>query len=285
MKPFELKYIDIHCHLNFPEYEADIDDVVMRARDAGVGMIVVGTGKETSVRAVELAQKYDNIWAIIGLHPVHAHEEVKSDSGVRFDRDLYLELAKHPKVVGIGECGYDFFRSEATAEIIAAQDEAFRGQIDIAHEVEKPLMLHLRNDMKGSGPHGKSAYAEAIEVLRSLNGGSGPKIAGDAHFFAGTTDEAKAFFGLGFNISFTGVITFAKSYDEVVRLAPADRIMSETDAPFVTPVPHRGERNEPFFVIEVAHRIAALRGAIPGSDAEQAMLKQLVDNARKLFSI
>lgn len=273
----ELKYIDAHCHINFDDFDVDREAVIIRAREAGVGMIIVGTDREKSARAVEIAEKYDHIWAIIGLHPIHAREEMSANGGV-FDYDYYLKLAQHPKVVGIGECGYDYFRTENDYDM---QHEAFIKQIDIANEVKKPLMLHLRNSKNNGGEVGgvetnpKSAYSDALVVLKKRT-----KVAGDAHFFAGTVAEAKQFLDLGFNLSFTGVITFARSYDEVIRMAPLDRIMSETDCPYVTPEPHRGERNEPVFVTEIAHKIAEIRG-----ESIDVVVPQLVANANRLFSL
>lgn len=283
-----LKYIDIHCQLNYPEFAGDLDETIKRAQNAGVGMIVVGTDREMSARAVEIAEKYENVWAIIGLHPIHAHEE-------KFDKSFYLELARRPKVVGVGECGFDYFRTdsgemtELGVSHHQAQSEAFKGQIEVANEVRKPLMLHLRNNPKNTEKDSenrpaKSAYSDAIKLLKEYKDRGELNIVGDAHFFAGTVEEAKDFVDLGFSLSFTGAITFAKNYYELVRAIPADRIMSETDAPFVAPIPYRGKRNEPLYVIEVAHKIAEIRGAIADVDKE-VMLKQLVDNARKLFSI
>ncbi|MEY2664822.1 MAG: hypothetical protein RIT04_630 [Candidatus Parcubacteria bacterium] len=289
MSVADLKYIDIHCHLNYPQYASDLDETVTRAVEAGIGMIVIGTDLATSKRAIEIAEKHEYVWAIIGLHPIHAHEE-------RFDYDAYMTLAKHPKVVGIGECGYDYFRTDASvgaswgASQYEAQHEAFTRQIDLAHAVGKPLMLHLRSAPGIVGAVGVAtnpvthvdAYADALAVLRAYPGGL--KVRGDAHFFAGTLAQAKAFIELDFTISFTGVITFARSYDEIIREIPLDRILSETDAPFVAPMPYRGERNEPAYVIEVAHKLAELKGALALNERD-AVLKQLVDNARKLFSI
>lgn len=266
-----MKYIDIHCHLNFPDYAEDREAVIRRAADAEVGMIIVGTHRETSTLAVELAEKHENVWAIVGLHPIYAHKE-------KFDNDFYLKLAQHPKVVGIGECGFDYFRTDGTADDWSAQQEAFLGQIEIANKVKKPLMLHLRNgkeSVAGTIAKKSDAYGDALSMLKSH-----AKVIGDVHFFAGTLDEAQAFLDLGFYISFTGVVTFARNYDAVIRQIPLDRIMSETDAPYVTPIPHRGKRNEPYFVTEVANAIASIRGEAP-----EKVLPQLVENARRLFSI
>jgi TatD DNase family protein len=281
--PAKLKFIDVHCHLNFPNYDADFEAVVARAREEGVGMIVVGTTKETSARAIEIAEKYENIWAIIGLHPIHAHEA----SEMPFDSGYYAKLAQHPKVVGIGECGYDYFRVDTSAEVLTAQHEAFVGQIGVANQVGKPLMLHLRSGAPkvsgvGVGRHSGDAYKDALRVLREFPGGL--KVVGDAHFFAGSIEDMKAFVELGFYISFTGVVTFADSYSEVVKAVPVDRILSETDAPFVAPKAHRGERNEPSYVVEVAHKLAEIRGAT-SADSKSAFFGQLIENAGRLFGI
>lgn len=274
-----MKYIDIHCHLNFPDFDADREAAIRRAQEAGVGMIIVGTTRETSQKAVEIAETHENIWAIVGLHPIHAGEE-------DFDRDFYLELARHDKVVGIGECGYDYYR--APVATFERQHAAFLGQISIANEVGKPLMLHLRSGSalkekpaSSTGATGVNAYTDALVALQEHS-----RVIGDAHFFAGTVEEAKAFLDLGFYISCTGVITFTRSYDDVIRSVPLDRLMSETDAPYVTPVPQRGEkgstpvRNEPLFVTSIAHEIVEIRG-----EPESVVLPALVENAKRLFKL
>lgn len=277
-----MKYIDIHCHLNFPDFDADREEAIHRAQEAGVGMIIVGTTRETSQKAVEIAETHENMWAIVGLHPIYAGEE-------DFDRDFYLQLARHDKVVGIGECGYDYYRAPVVP--FERQYTAFLGQISVANEVGKPLMLHLRSGEGIKATGHTNAYADALTALREH-----AKVIGDAHFFAGSLDEAKAFIDLGFYISCTGVITFARSYDEIIRNVPLDRLMSETDAPYVTPVPHCGERgkaqgkaggkrsapvrNEPLFVTAVAHKIAEIRG-----ESEEIVLSALMENARRLFKL
>ena len=165
-------------------------------------------------------------------------------------------------MVAIGECGLDFYRLER--ESVAKQQDAFVRQIELANEVGKPLMLHIRQ-----------AYKEAYEILKVR-----AKVLGNLHFFAGTTEEAKPFLDLGFSFSFTGVISFARSYDEVLRFLPLDRIMSETDAPYVAPAPHRGMRNEPSYVVEVVKKIAEIRG-----EEQEKVRTQLLENARRFFGI
>jgi len=266
-----MKYIDIHCQLDFPDFDGDREEVIRRAQEAEVGMITVGTTYEASLRAVEIAEKYENVWAIVGLHPTHA------DQG--FVYKDYLELARHKKVVGIGECGYDYYRADEKTYKI--QHEVFLKHIDLAHEVNKPLMLHLRSTKTKASENinGKNAYADALEVLQE-KARKGIHVKGDTHFFAGTLKEAQEFIDLGFYISLTGVVTFTREYDELVKNIPLDRLMSETDAPFVAPIPYRGKRNEPLFVKEIAHCMASLR-----EETEEKVISQLVDNARKLFGI
>lgn len=257
-----MEYIDIHCHLNFDAFDIDREEVISRAKGNKIGMIVVGTNIKNSRKAVEIAEKNENTWAIVGLHPIEIPCEI-------FNLEDYRKLAVHPKVVGIGECGFDYFRQGY--EMKDKQIEIFEAQIALANEVKKPLMLHLRNGMNT----GENAYKDALDVLKRH-----AKVPGDAHFFAGRWEEAREFIDLGFRLSFTGVITFTRDYDEVIKNAPLNMIMSETDSPYVSPTPHRGERNEPSFVVEVAKTISAVKGK-----SAEIILPHLVDNARKLFSL
>lgn len=267
--------IDIHSHLNFAAFDADRDATAKRAIDGGTAFITVGTQLDTSRSAVALAEKYpEGAYAIVGLHPIHTlasfHDEKElgeggkefTSRGETFDPDAYRELLRNPKVVGIGECGLDYYRLSQDSQ--ARQKEAFYGQIALAEEFKKPLMLHIRQ-----------AYADALEILAAH-----PTIKGNAHFFAGTLEEAKRFLDLGFTLSFTGVITFAKQYEELVRFTPLDMIQAETDCPFVAPVPHRGKRNEPAYVNEVVAAIAKIKG-LPLEEVEKALL----GNARRIFGI
>lgn len=257
----KLSYFDIHCHVNFDAYDMDRDEVIARAQGKGIGMIIVGTNKESSRKAIEIAEKYKNIYAIIGLHPIEVPCEV-------FDIDTYRSMASHPKVVGIGECGLDYFHSQEGD--IPLQREVFEAQIALANEVKKPLMLHIRN-----GVNNKNAYKDSLEILEKH-----ARVHGDAHFFAGTLDEARSFIEKGFRISFTGVITFARDYDDIIRTIPLNMIMTETDAPYVAPASHRGERNEPGYVDEVVNTIASVRG----EDIEKVK-SQLLSNVHELFHI
>lgn len=274
------EYIDIHAHVNFAAYDEDREVVIKRALDAGVWMINVGTQKDTSKSAVELAEKYEKgVYAIVGVHPIHTdksyHDEKELGEGNKeftsrgevIDENYYRELLKNPKVLGIGECGLDYYR--ATPETEKKQKEAFSQQIALANEAGKPLMLHVRN---GSD---RSAYREALAILKSE-----AKVPADFHFFAGTWEEAKEILDAGFNLSFTGVITFARQYDEVIKNTPLERMMTETDCPYVSPEPFRGQRNEPMHVREVVKKISEIRGG----DFEKTR-ETLLQNALKFFNL
>jgi len=253
------KYFDIHSHLNFSDYNEDLDEVVQRLKDTETHTIVVGTDFESSRKAVELADKYEEIYACIGVHPV-------DDSKIIFEPEKFEELVKHPKMVAIGECGLDFYHVKKETDY-ERQKKLFIDQIDFAVAYNKSLMIHARD-----------AYNEILEILEQLKKKYKNKLRGNVHFFTGEIDVAKRFFEIGFTISFTGVITFVRDYDEVINSAPIDMIMSETDAPFVTPDPYRGKRNEPIFVNEVVKRIAVVKG-----EDEEKVRATLVNNALSML--
>lgn len=294
-------YIDIHAHTNFTAFDADRVEVVERALNAGVWMINIGTQQQTSQKAVDMTREFPvGVYAIVGLHPVHVNpsfhdsEELGeggksfTSKGEDFDAAFYRKLIvderakavlekRHSKIVGIGECGLDFYRMPTESER-ERQISAFRGQIELALEYDLPLMLHVRQ-----------AYGEVLDILTEYHnklsqghfkGWGIERLRGDCHFFAGTVDDARGFLALGFHLSYTGVATFAKQYTELIAATPANRIMSETDCPYVAPVPERGKRNEPSFVIHIAHKIAAIKGG----DVEETR-KQLVENAVALFNL
>ena len=252
----EVQYFDIHSHLNDSRFDDDMDDVLMRMREANTATIVVGTDREMSERAIALAESHDDIWATIGIHPTDRTDE-------EFDEALYRKMAEHPRVVAIGECGIDYFRLEQnrTDGLVANMDaeadrqqELFERQMELAASVDKPLMIHGR-PAKGS----MDAYEDILHILKNGQKTHGAKVRGNVHFFVGDIPIAKQFLDLGFTMSFTGVLTFAHEYDEVLRYIPLNSIMSETDAPYVAPTPHRGKRNEPAYVVEVVKSIAQIR--------------------------
>lgn len=280
-----MKYIDTHAHLNLSAFNDDVNTVVKKCADAGVSVINVGTKESTSQKAVELAKAHDNCYAIIGLHPIqtapafHDEEELGGgepfqSKGEKVNKDFYLELAKKPKVVGIGECGFDYYHT--TPDSYEIQEKAFISQIEIANETGLPLMIHTRGPKPGEeSPTRRSVYEDVYETLKQH-----AKVPFNVHFYAGTWTEAEKFFELGGTISFTGVITFAKDYEEVVRNAPLGKIHAETDCPYVAPVPHRGKRAEPWMVKEVYKKIAEIK-----KEDEEKVREQLIKNSQDFYKI
>jgi len=280
-----MKYIDSHTHMNFAVYNTDRDALIQKTQDDDILVVNVGTQQDTSKIAVAMAQGHEHLYAIIGLHPIHAtasfhdHDELGQQGkeftsrGEIFDIDFYRNLAKtSDKVVGIGECGLDYYRN--TLETKSAQETAFRAQIELALELDLPLMLHVRPS-EGS----YDAYYDVLQILSSYKENHSG-LRGQTHFFAGTPEIAQQFIDLGFYISFTGVITFAKMYEELVAAVPMDKILSETDAPYVSPVPFRGGRNEPSHVREVVKKIAEIKN-LP----EEQVAKQIMENTQRLYTL
>lgn len=284
-----MKYIDIHAHVNFKAFDEDRDAVMARANESGTIVINVGTQLDTAKKAVEMTEQYPNTYAIIGLHPIHTgksfHDEKELGKGGAefvsrgeiFDKEAYRELFKNPKVVGIGECGLDYYRCDE--ESIEKQKQAFIMQIELANELNKPIMLHIRNNPEDKT---KNAYFDALDILKEH-----AKVKGDVHFFAGGLEEAKAFLEFGFTLSFTGAITYppkkdgsGTNYEEIINNTPLDMIMTETDAPYVSPVPYRGKRNEPIYVSEVVKKVALIKG-LPEDEVAQTIMS----NAKRVFGI
>lgn len=261
------RLVDVHTHTQFAAFRNDADAAIRRALDAGIWMINVGTQRDTSWKAVEFMHKYpEGVYATVGLHPIHTersyHDEKElgisdknqetSDKGFfsraeKFDYGYYKKLAQNAKVVAIGECGLDYYRfKNGDLEFKKKQYDAFLQQIRLAHEVHKPLMIHCRD-----------AFVDLIGILKSYD--LNLKSPGIIHFFSGTKEDAKELLELGFSFSFGGVITFTHDYDEVVRYIPLERIALETDAPYVTPVPYRGKRNEPLYMEATAKKLSELK--------------------------
>ncbi len=256
------KLFDSHCHLQLPQFDADREDVFARMRGGGVGGIVVGTDLTTSRAGIALAEKYDFLWASVGLHPNDNLEE-------KYDISYYEALAGNPKVVAIGECGLDYFRSGGTNEEKIVQKERFEKQIELAIKLNKTLIVHCRN-----------AHDDMLEMLAAYKKGRGEKLKIVIHFFTGSGELAQKYLGLGCYLSFPGPITYTDMYDESISVTPLDRILSETDAPFAAPVPFRGKRNEPAYVEHVVAKVAAIKGLPVGEVAEQ-----IVKNTQKAFNI
>ena len=286
--PTEIKYIDTHAHA-YPEYYKEaLPEVIERARDEGVAIINIGTNMETSrdcvLTAERFASMHPHIYSIPGIHPTEATDNWKADLEALDDlvgKHLYQKISSagemvsgRGKVIGIGECGIDLFRIEddgngSKAAIFALQRELFRGQIEIALKYDIPLMIHARE-----------SYSEILSILDEDFIGDKARLRGNIHFFAGTPEEARMFLDRGFTLSFTGVITFASSYDGVIRAAPLESIMSETDCPYVAPVPFRGKTNEPSYVTYVVDALAKAKGIDP-----EACRIAMLQNAEKAYGI
>jgi len=250
------QFTDTHAHLNMNAYTEDLPELLKRITKSDVTVFNVGTNIKTSQRAVEIADESENCKSIIGLHPlyVYSNDECEQDNdepGEVFDYEAYKNLAKHKSVIGIGETGLDFFRlpqDESLHPIIKEkQEESFRKHIELSIELDLPLMIHCRN-----------AYRETIDILSKYQERGGKVLKVNFHFFAGDEDILKEIMKRDWYVSYTGVITFAEEYEDLIKITPIDRIMSETDCPYVTPVPFRGERNEPIHVREVVKKMAEI---------------------------
>ncbi|HCX27793.1 MAG TPA: hydrolase TatD [Candidatus Portnoybacteria bacterium] len=275
--------IDTHAHVNFVAYKEDGDEVVKRTLAEDVWLINVGAQEDTSRRAVEYAQRYPaGVFAAVGLHPIHlraehteAHideyETVEFSSRIeKFDYDEYKKLAQEPKVVAIGEVGLDYYRIKNNESgIMEKQKEVFKKQIELAIDLQLPLIIHCRN-----------AHADILEILNSYFMIHNSKIKGVIHSFSGRWSQAQEYLEMGFYLGFNGIITFARDYDRVVREMPLTRLLLETDCPYLTPIPFRGKRNEPSYVKYVAQRVAELRNITFEEVAEVT-----TRNARELFKI
>lgn len=263
------QFVDVHAHVAFPEYDHDRGAVCDRMRLADVRAFTVGVDLESSKRAVQMANQYAELSAIVGLHPTDTKDE-------SFDREAYLDLADNIDVVGVGECGLDYYRIEPydTGEKERQKTE-FIKQVEFALEADLPLMLHCR-PQKGT----MDAYEDVLAVLKPYAKEHGKKLRGNVHFFVGDKTIADAYLELGFTLSFTGVITFAHDYDDVIRGIPLNMILAETDSPFVAPEPYRGKRNEPVNVRAVVKRIAELKDR-----PLEVVGAQIVQNTYRAFPV
>lgn len=257
--------IDTHSHFNLHQFEHDIESSIVSMERASVGTITVGIDLSTSDHAMRLAQEHSSIWACVGQHPTEWDKD--------FDESEFRKLLQEPRVVAVGECGIDYYREKDRGAIIP-QKELFLKQIKLAHEFDLPLMLHIR-PQEGT----MDAYEEALLILEEYKN-VWPEMRGTAHFFVGTKGVAQRFLDLGFYISFSGVITFVPEYEDLVDFLPLNRILPETDAPFATPTPHRGTRNQPEYVLEVVKKVAEIKG-LPFEEVQ----KQLLENTKKLFQV
>lgn len=261
-----MRYFDAHCHIQFPHYDEDRNAVVASMREAGIGGLVVGVDEGSSQRAVDLVQGSEILWATVGLHPNSAQDFRSIEP--------YRELAKNSRVVAIGECGLDNYRPEDPEAAKKRQKDVFEAHIALAQETGKPLMIHSR-PAKGT----MDAYGDMLDMLRAAKR-EDASLRGNIHFFVGGIKEAKSFLELDFTLSFTAVLTFARDYDDVVKYVPPRSLITETDAPYVTPPPNRGKRNDPLAVRQVVEAIGEIRGEDP-----ETIRVQILENARELFTI
>jgi TatD DNase family protein len=247
-----MRYFDAHCHPQMEQYDADRAEVLARMKDLDMGGLVVGTDYEISKKGIELAGQYDFLWATVGSHPNHPEN---------FDFFKFEELAQNKKVVAIGECGLDYFRSQKPGD----QVEKFKAHVELAEKLQKPLIVHCRE-----------AHDDCSQILENMRI-SVPVV---MHFFTGSGELAQKYLNLGCYLSFPGPVTFTEMYDDSIRLAPLDNILSETDSPFAAPAPYRGKRNEPAYTVEVVRKIAAIKGL-----SVDDMGAQIVTNAARLFGL
>src|ERR1700682_4375224 len=252
--------IDSHCHLDSEQFDADREAVIERALAAGVECMVAigsGDGPPDLEAGVRLADRYSSIYATIGVHP---HDAAKAD-GETYRR--LAELGEHAKVVAIGEIGLDYHYDHSPRDV---QRDVFVEQMRIARDSRKPIVIHTR-----------SAWEDTITLLREHWADSG--LGGIMHCFSEGPREAEQALAIGFHISFAGIVTFPKAaaIQEAARVPPTDRLLIETDAPYLAPVPKRGKRNEPAYVIETARKLAELRGV-----TADEMAQTTADNWRRL---
>jgi TatD DNase family protein len=244
-------YTDSHCHPENKSFDADRDAVFARATEAGVTTMLAigngdGPGTGTFDCAIKLAERYDGVYATVGIHP---HE---AGLATQADLDELVKLSRHPKVVGWGEIGLDYFYDHSPRDV---QQKVFLQQMELAASAKLPIIIHCR-----PSDNSENSWDDALRMIREHWTSTG--LGGVMHCFAGTVKHARASLDLGFVVSFAGNITYPKAQNirDAAGIIPLDRIFIETDSPYLAPIPHRGKRNEPAFVREVAGQIAQLRG-------------------------
>ncbi len=255
-----MELFDTHAHLDFPRFDKDRDEVIKRAQNKDVKTIVnIGSNMTSSRNSVELSRRYENIYAVIGIHP-HDADTFKLNVSKKLNK-----LADNDKVVAIGEIGLDFHYDNSPRE---KQKQSFRAQLRLAKKLNLPVVIHTRD-----------ADQETLNILKDEKA---KDIGGIMHCFASDKKMAKEILDLGFYIAFGGLITFKNLSDlrEVVKEVPLDRLLIETDSPYLTPEPHRGKRNEPAYVKFVAEKIAEIKGI-----SVEEVAKVTTENAKKVYNI
>lgn len=253
-----MQLVDSHCHLNFPDFEGRIPDILQNAADNQIAhLLCIATSWENREAVLSLARNYEPISASVGIHPT-------TEGGYEPCVEELLRAADEPEIVAIGETGLDYFRSEGD---LTWQRERFHRHIDVARQCQKPLIIHTR-----------AAAADTMDTLREHRA---REAGGVMHCFAEDWDIAQQALDIGFYISFSGIVTFksAKAVQEVAQKAPLDRILVETDAPYLAPVPYRGKTNEPAYVRHTAEYVAELRGI-----SLEELAEATTNNFYRLFS-
>lgn len=254
--------IDSHCHLDYPKLAEDREGVVQRARAAGVvRMVNIGTTRQGFGRVRETAEQFDDVFCSVGVHPHHVHED-----GEMLGADDLVMLTQHPKVAGIGETGLDYFYQHGPRDM---QQESFRQHIRAGISADLPIIIHSRD-----------AEEDTAKILREEGAGQG-KPKGVLHCFSSRRILAEEALAVGFYISLSGILTFKKSQElrDIIRDVPLDRLLVETDSPFLAPEPYRGKICEPAYVVNTAKVLAEIKGVSP-----EAIAQQTTDNFFKLFS-
>ncbi len=267
MKP---KLVDAHAHTQFDDYNEDRDEVISRALGAGIWMVNAGADLENSRAAVELAEEYkEGVYATVGIHPSEKSADIHG-------RELWQKmesLAKREKCVAIGECGLEYFE-ETTKKDKELQAELFLSQINLAKEIKKPLVIHCRD-----------AYEDLYGILKENESALSPESPALMHFFSGTTEDADRFLEMGFVFSFGGAATFPPKpgktdFISLIKRLPIEAILLETDCPYVTPVPIRGQRNEPSYIVHTAKKVAEIKDL-----SEEELAEATTKNALRFFAI
>jgi TatD DNase family protein len=263
---------DTHAHVNFAAFKDDADEVIKKSLNEGIFIINVGSQYSTSKRAVEMAEKYKlGVWSAVGLHPIHIKSDKRQATSDKqyeeFNYEKYLELAKNPKVVAIGEMGLDhhhFIEGDHIEELKEKQKVVFLQGIKLANEVDKPMIIHCWD-----------AYDELIEILRNWE----IRKKGVIHSFVGGHKTARKFIELGYKIGLNGVITYSDSFSRLIKELSLNDMVLETDCPYLTPVPKKGERNEPAYIQYVAKKIAGIK-KISFNEVAEITTK----NAKEIFN-
>jgi len=285
--------IDTHAHINFRDYKDDGDEVIKKALENDVWMINVGAELDTSERAVEYAMRYPvGVFAAVGLHPFHLQDRkiqegefVAKTKAEDFDYERYKDLASGPKVVAIGEVGLDYhhlknskfknqnaklqFKIQNYKDLKDLQKQVFIKQLELAQELNKAIIIHCRN-----------AHEDVLEILKAESCKPRANLRGVIHSFSGNYKQARQYREMGFKIAFNGIITFARDYDKAILDTPLEDILLETDCPYLAPVPYRGQRNEPLYVIGVAKKLAEIKNT-----SFEEIANQTTTNALNVFRL